>query len=919
MNIGLVTDYIIRADTNYVQVATTVHNLGDEDLDLLIGDYVNPGGEVDAFGPGLGFGEPLLRLGGNGGSNRPQGLDYLAFQGVGDARGVTYGLVFPPSALTVNFGNVEPGTYDTGMFSQSGVYVWGHGQHMVGLLNSPPVNKPTPPFKVPAGGENTLRRWFVVGETVADVTTVRERNFGKKLGVIQGTVTSGGQPVANADVAFIKTPGNACGFAGSYNCANAYSATLTDEHGFYRAFLPQDSYRVGVRASGYPYEGGGDWPTEHLVNLRPNKTVTVDVALPATGTLRVVSVDQNGAPLAAKTSIVGHAKSPDPGVIDSVAGFIDNFGRYFGYDPGEKTSDTFGLAGVLFSDHSGDTGDIELEPGSYHVVVSHGNEYDVHSEPVTIVAGQATTINATVNQVIDSAGFVSIDTHVHMIMSPDSGVTREKRITTMLAEGVDFFVPTDHDQVHDLEDDVAAMGASAHVKTAPSDEITTFTYGHFNVWPLAVDDSSIIGGALDWGRGPGYPSAGAYDLSPAEIYASFDTANQVIQINHFNSGVLGHFNNLGIDTVAVPPTSTPHLFRCHGGFYDGLPCNRRVCLGGNNEGGDCSSDDECGAGECHDPPFGRHCGGGDCTDEAANLSSFLRLDPAITNLYDDGYTALEVWIESNRAQMDLFRGDNLGDWAGLLNQGSYKTGIADSDTHQRIGEQAGGPRTYVASATDDPASLDPTVLAQTVNAGRAFGSNGPFVEVSLVAGAGANAAGLGLGQSLSSGPAAGGEATLGIAVSSPVWAEFDTIEVYANSTPNCLAAYNYFGGLNRACTIEPSHTLVAGTDFTVGRGTGQLGAGEVLTATASVGVAAGEDAWVLVVVRGTDGVSRPLFPMRPKDLDEAGNATLNGLTNFGQPLPWNLGENGVMAMAFTNPLYIDAEGDGVCVGGSACP
>ena len=919
MNIDLVTDYIIRPDTNYVQVATTVKNLGGEDLNLLMGDYMNPGGELETFGPGLGFGEPLLRLGGTGSSGRPQGLDYIAFQGVGNARGVTYGVVFPPHKLSVNTGNDEPGTYNTGVFGQSGIHVWGHGQHLVGLLNSPPVAKPTLPFLVPAGGENTLRRWFVVGDTVSDVTTMRERNFGKKLGVIQGTVSSAGQPVANAHVAFIKSQGNGCGFAGAYNCANVYSATLTDEHGFYRAFLPQSSYQISARASGYSYEGGGDFPNEGYVNLRPNKTATVDIALPATGILRVVSVDQNGTPLAAKTSVVGHGKSPDPGVIDSIAGFIDAFGRYFGYPPSEKDSDTFGLAAVLFSDYSGDTGDVEVEPGNYHIVVSHGNEYDVYDQAVTISAGQTTTVNATVNQVVDSTGFVSIDTHVHMIMSPDSAVPKQQRITTMLAAGVDFFVPTDHDLVHDLEDDVAAMGASAYVKTAPSNEVTTFTYGHFNVWPQTVDESSIIGGALDWGRGPGYPSAGAYDLSPAEIFASFDPANQVIQINHFNSGTLGHFNNLGIDTVAVPPTSTSSLFRCHGGFYDGLPCYRQICLGGGNEGADCSSGDECPAGECFEAPFGRHCGGGDCTDEAANLGSFLRLYPSIANLYDDGYTALEVWIESNRAQMDLFRGDNLGDWAGLLNQGSYKTGIADSDTHQNIGEQAGGPRTYVASSTDDPASIDPTVLAQTVNAGRAFGSNGPFVELSLVAGSGANTAGLGLGTSLSSGPSGGGPASLGIAVSSPPWAEFDTIEVYVNSTPDCVTEYNYFGGLNKACTIEPLHTLVAGTDFNVALGTGQLGAGQVLSATASVNVPANEDGWVLVVVRGTDGVSKPLFPVRPKDLAEFGNATLAGLTNNGQSPPWNLNEEGVMAMAFTNPLFIDADNDGVCVGGSACP
>ena len=65
-----------------------------------------------------------------------------------------------------------------------------------------------------------------------------------------------------------------------------------------------------------------------------------------------------------------------------------------------------------------------------------------------------------------------------------------------------------------------------------------------------------------------------------------------------------------------------------------------------------------------------------------------------------------------------------------------------------------------------------------------------------------------------------------------------------------------------------------------------------------------QDAWIFALVRGRDGVSRPLFPMVPNDLQTAGNTTLANLTDG------NLGENGIMAMAFTNPLYVDVDGGG---------
>ena len=79
------------------------------------------------------------------------------------------------------------------------------------------------------------------------------------------------------------------------------------------------------------------------------------------------------------------------------------------------------------------------------------------------------------------------------------------------------------------------------------------------------------------------------------------------------------------------------------------------------------------------------------------------------------------------------------------------------------------------------------------------------------------------------------------------------------------------------------------------------------------------DTWVIVIVKGTDGVSSPLFPMNPQDLKETGNASVDALTDSNGPLPWNLGENGVLSVAFSNPLFFDFGGDGICNNGAPCP
>jgi hypothetical protein len=62
------------------------------------------------------------------------------------------------------------------------------------------------------------------------------------------------------------------------------------------------------------------------------------------------------------------------------------------------------------------------------------------------------------------------------------------------------------------------------------------------------------------------------------------------------------------------------------------------------------------------------------------------------------------------------------------------------------------------------------------------------------------------------------------------------------------------------------------------------------------------DTWFVVVVKGRDGVSRPMFPVFPQNLSSTGNTTLADL------LDGNLGQNGTTALGNTNALYADVDG-----------
>src|SRR5262249_2335273 len=158
------------------------------------------------------------------------------------------------------------------------------------------------------------------------------------------------------------------------------------------------------------------------------------------------------------------------------------------------------------------------------------------------------------------------------------------------------------------------------IGTAPSAEITTFDYGHFNSWPVTVDPGRLDGGSVDHGRAPlmpgtDFPAFGSFNLSPGEIIdaAHAEPLANLIRITHSRS----HFDRdgLGIDTGAVPPQSSTN------------PVTRR-------------------------------------------------LNPALANLFDADFDALEVWIgtDGRSGAINEFIGENAGDWFNLLNQGILRTG-----------------------------------------------------------------------------------------------------------------------------------------------------------------------------------------------------------------------------------------------------
>jgi len=824
----------------FVKVETSITNNGATDLNMLVGDWMNGGGELEQWStPSKGQGAGLFDI-----------LDTLSFYGFGENTGADY--QYTPIPFMGE---------DSNYFSVSGVTIILHNESILDALLAGP-----PPFLVTSGNTESFSRYFGVGDGSGS-NAIDLENQVKAIAseTLDGCVTRNGSPLAGAKVTvgtlnlgaiddvidtFVTKPGA---------CPN-YSGTIP--------VAAPGTYGAAAAKNGTCYENGcGDpVPVVKAVDVSGGPD-TVNFDLPETGQICVSVTDENSAGMPARVTVVGFDPSPEiviPGT--ALLGFSgDDLGLF--YDQGDVLP--FGLVHHDYADANGDVS-FEIEPGTYQVVVSRGTEYSTSSSTATVAAGACAgsgDIAAQLSRVVDTTGFISSDFHVHGIRSADSRITDRRRVLAFAGEGIENPVMTDHHVHTDLAPEIAAQGIGAFVTNTIGEEITTFDYGHFNAYPMVIDPSVPSHGSTDWGVaapvGADFPSAGAYGLKPAEIRdLALTGANSVpgvttVQINHIDS----HFDPMRINTKAVPP-------------MDQLNAVQRSRL--------------------RLPP---EPGGGD------NLFAL--------------FPALELWNGYNRShQLNEFLNQRIGIWFNHLNQGLITTAIADTDSHKLVNTRTAGARSWTASPTDAIAGIAPADVAASVDGGRVIGGQGVFVQARLLTSEGE--ANLEWGGSTEIGDD-DGNVTLRIEVQSPSWAQWDTIKVYANSTTVATKTNGTIVPVPVLFTAGPPlATLVEGDcdpstpdgvdlgDFDITEVTnvnGVTGANR-WEATVDVPVAAAADTWFVVVVSGTDGVCEPMFPVYPADLDDTANTTLGDLTDG------NLGELGVMALGFTNALYLDVDGGG---------
>ncbi len=265
-------------------------------------------------------------------------------------------------------------------------------------------------------------------------------------GVVQGPDGAG---VADVSVALLATaPGEDPG---------VLDVAYTDSSGSFALAVP---------------DFGGDWTWQLQVEAPGRATVITDAfaasALPATvsvgaaGFLDVTAVDQDGAPSPARVEL--------------------------------KPAGDAGRADTLWVMGSGQH---PVVPGDYTFTATRGYEYAPVTGTLTVPEGGGDSLSVELVRVIDTTGWISIDTHVHSSDSPDSRVLPEDVLRHAAAHGLDIVLHTEHEHIVDRADLPAEIGVLDWVDSIGGEEVTASVPEHLTMFPV-TPDGTPRGGPIEW-------------------------------------------------------------------------------------------------------------------------------------------------------------------------------------------------------------------------------------------------------------------------------------------------------------------------------------------------------------------------------------------------------------------------------------
>jgi hypothetical protein len=244
------------------------------------------------------------------------------------------------------------------------------------------------------------------------------------------------------------------------------SRVRTDASGTFRLHAP-DGAQVSVVASGYAPLAGGTLADAMTLRMPAHATLVVrarekDVGRPLPVRIQVLP----------KVAVPG---APAPWGIDAEAG--------------GRLHQVFAMNGDA---------EITVPPGQHRVIVSRGYEWELLDVEVTAMAGERVTVDAPLVHSVNTSNVMCADFHIHTHFSFDSDDTVRDKVKSAVADGLDIPVSSEHEWVIDFQPTIRELGLEDFAFGFPSEELTTFTIGHFGIVPISPRPERRNNGAVEW-------------------------------------------------------------------------------------------------------------------------------------------------------------------------------------------------------------------------------------------------------------------------------------------------------------------------------------------------------------------------------------------------------------------------------------
>ena len=767
-----------------------------------------------------------------------------------------------------------------------------------GVFQVMPPPELVPNDRQPGGpDEYSFKRYFIIGSgDVASISDVVHEVLGDQTGTLSGRLLDERSlaPVEGAHLIVYDEAGTAKVTEIGTRGEGRFSTKLRP--GTYQIRIVKDGHRVS---------------DPHEVKIEEGKAAFADLRLEAPARVVVTAVEPGVGRVPAKVTLIGTGPLERAGQDTREWLFDLSVGEHWRYTDFVPDGDDPKTRRYIETFAYAEDGSVTLtaRPGSYTVVVSRGPEYDRFEAAVELVPGETRSLAAEVHRVVDTAGYVAADFHLHSRFSLDSFHDPVDRLWSYAGEGLELVVSTDHNFVTDYAPVIGELKLERFLSSAVGLELTTIDRGHFNGFPLRLGDGSLARdadgkltntlqartfGSVEWaGKKPqeifdalraggitqrSEACLAEHPLDPSACPEEIQPV--IVQVNHPRDSILGYFDQYALDqeslrvvgqsgliapVVAVHPEFAAQNFSWDFDAIEVFNGKRFEML--RNFVVPEDAPEVAGFGHV-DPLSCCPVTPGEVHRERPEFDC----DP---ELRDCTCTAPDVQAQLDAGKCggdgDILFPGVVEDWFAILSTGKHVVGTANSDSHDPDKEEPGYPRTYVRAGVDEPRLLKPQDINAAFASGDVLMTNGPFVRVTARSG-GAEA---GMGGVLKP----SGAVTLEVSVQSAPWVVPDRMVVFVDGQPVAerAIAKEDAGRVTETFELQPTR-----------------------------------DGFVVVEVSGTESMFPTVYPneVPPLQFTDVVNAIGGsfGLGSAGGLEPALVFQT--TPYALTNPVWIDFDGDG---------